>query len=496
MYRLVFTSLGILECLVAMVLIYLGQQLPRPTDVRSGFAQTRQVTQNAQTQIRILRHQVQDLRRPELQQLTARLGDQSRVVSATLQDQQIDFETVAAIRDAMGNVAAGLEGTAETLDPERVEKLGKGLTETATFLEKTLIPNADKAAQHIEDATRLLREDAQRLQVLIEELPLDLKSAQEVHDGLVKFEEGLTRMNAMLQRQQVGVFRDGFTGMAESLTTGAEQVERLAGYTYPNVTFDGFRPNVEQRPFWPEGKTIAGGMRRAAESVRVASKEMEQLSKDMPKLQTALQDSQKVVSQTRAALALALQQQDKLEPLLKGMPRRAALLAEELPKVGADLAAILREARRFQEVAAALRQAQESLQKTVASWPELSRTLRNSATLLRTTQRQLDRVVTNRAQYEAARNQTAVLADTFAAMLPMLTDQLDNRLDEEEQALHELESSLQEVNRALPVYERSTLQVFQASRWLVWLMTAIVALHGCYMIASVWTGENRQKAKE
>src|SRR5205085_5352732 len=122
-----------------------------------------------------------------------------------------------------------------------------------------------------------------------------------------------------------------FEGLETSLTTGAEQVERLTGYTYPSVSFEGVRPVVEQKPFWPEGEKIAAGMRQAAKGVRAAGKELEELGNDLPRLRSSLAQSRRVAEATRSALGAALKQQEKVEPLLRDVPEHAARLAEDLP---------------------------------------------------------------------------------------------------------------------------------------------------------------------
>src|SRR5436853_5987081 len=103
-----------------------------------------------------------------------------------------------------------------------------------------------------------------------------------------------------------------------------------------------------------------------------------------------------------------------------------------------DLCRIRRDTTRLKEVAAGLRQAQKSIDVAVARWPEMRRTLTRLATVLDATRAQLDEALTHRDDYEAAMRQTVTIADTFAATLPLVTEQLDSRLDDEEHALEDL----------------------------------------------------------
>lgn len=488
MRRILFLVLGLLEVAVAVVLVSLGFQLPADDEIDRGFQSAGRVTDHAHIQIDILRRQVQDLRRPELQQLAWRVQQQTKLVTTSLRSQQVDFETVRTMRDALGEVANGLDSLALTLDPAGVRRLGDGLGETADFLDKKVVPSATQAADHLDGSTKALREDARRLAAVLRQTPLDLQAAREIHDGLGRFDEGLDKLNGLLKAERLKAMRDGFRGMDESLRTGAGQVDRLAGYTYPVVTFNGIKPEVEQRPFWPEGEKIAAGMRQAAAGATAAGKEMDSLTEDLPKLRTSLEESRQVVSRTRQALATALQQQDKVGPLLRDVPQRAAQMAEELPKASENLTRILRDTERLREVAKALRQARLGIDAAASRWPELQRTLTNSARLLKATRTQLDHALENRHEYEASLRQSVALAESFALMLPLLTDQLDARLDEEERALGDLGQSLEEVHGALPAYQKTTTHVFRSGRILAWLVAAIAGLHGCYLMLSVRLG--------
>ncbi|MBY0523745.1 MAG: hypothetical protein K2R98_10125 [Gemmataceae bacterium] len=488
MRRVIFLILGLLELAIGIVLFAFGCQLPSREEVNRGFHGAERVTDHAGTQVRILRRQVQELRQPKLQQLANDMRTQTHVVTRTLKSQQVDFDTVRTMRDALGEVADGLDSMARTLDATHVAKLGDGLGETAEFLDQKVVPGALKTADRIDESTAALRTDAKRLDALLKQAPLDLKAAREIHDSLGRFGEGLDKMNALLKLQRLDTMREGFKGLEEALTSGADQVERLSSYTYPVVTFNGFKPEIEQKQFWPDGENIAKGMRKAAQGAIAAGKELDGLNKDLPQLRTSLDESRKVVAKTREALGVALEQQDKIEPLLKDAPAHAAKLAEDLPKIGQDLSRILRDTEKLKDVATALRQARKSLDATASRWPEVQKALLRSASLLRGTRNQLERAVEHRHEYEAAMKQTMVLAETFTQMLPMLTDQLDNRLDEEEQALNELGQSLEEVQTILPVYAKTTNQLFQAGRLLSWLVACIIGLHGAYLMLSVRLG--------
>jgi uncharacterized phage infection (PIP) family protein YhgE len=483
MRRAWFVGLGILELAVAVVLVSFGWQLPGTADVDQTFHSVEHVTERTGRQVRLLRDQVHDLRQPETEQAAQRLQKQMRKVTGTLRAQNIDFETVRTMRDSLGDVASGLNSLADTLDADSLGKLGDGLGSTADYLEK-VAPAAARAADRLDASVEALRADASTLAGLLRSGPLDLSAAREIHDGLARFSDGLDKMGAALKLQKFDTMRDGVKGLESALNRGADQVDHLAGYTYPLISMNGLKPSVTQKPFWPEGGRIAGDLRKAAEGVSAAGTEMDGLASELPKLRESLEESRKVADRSRAALAAALKQQDKVEPLLKKVPEQAAVLAEELPKLGADLARVLRDTEKLKDLAGSLRQAQKGLDGAVKRWPELRKTLTRSATLLRAAQQQLGNVVEHRREYEQALDETITLTEEFADRLPQLTHHLDGQLREQEESFNELGQSLDEVSAALPAYARTAVRLVQATRLLLWLVAGIVGLHGAYLIVS------------
>jgi hypothetical protein len=485
-------SLGSLESAIAVVLICFGWSLPGKQEVEQSFQSVERATRRTGDQVDFIRAQVHDLRRPELKELATRLQEQTRLVARTLRKQKIDYTTLATVSDSLGQVAEGLDNTAQTLNPESVAKIGEGLGHTADFLDERLIPAAATTADDLDASLAGMRKDAKQLATLLRSTSPNLAAAQEIHDGLARFSEGLARMNVALKLDNMAVMRDGFKGLESSLTSGAEQVEELSGYTYPVVTFSGLRPEVEQRKFWSKGDDIARGMRKAAEGVKGASKELDRLAAELPKLRETLDESRRVAEKTRDTMAAALKQRDQVEPLLKQVPEQAARMAEALPRLGGDLAKILRDTDKLKDVAIALRQAQQSIDMAVEHWPQMRTTMGRSAAVLRATQSQLNQALENRQEYEAAMRQTILLAETFAILLPDFTEQIDRQLAENEFALKDLGQSIHEVGTTVPVYERTAVRMVQTARLLLWLLGPIFALHGLYL---VWSGRPRRKRR-
>ena len=483
MRRCIFTSMGVLEAAVAVVLLGAAWYLPGPRDVHDKVERVENVSKQSSVQVKHLRTQVQALRerQPVVRDLAQRLEQHTKDITGNLKEQQVDYDTVRTVSDSLGDVAKGLDGFSETLDPKGVQQMGKGLGATADYLDGKLVPGADKAAADLEKSMELLRTDALRLAALLRDAPLDLKTARELNESLAKFSDSLKRMSVTMRPESLDAMNEGFEGLETSLTTGADQVERLTGYNYPVVTFSGLRPHIESHAFWPEGGRIADGMRKAAKGASAAKKEMACMQDDLPRLKESLDESRKIVEKTQEALDHALKQQEKVEPLLKDIPEHAARLAEELPQLGSDLAKILRDTKRLKDVAVMLRDTQKSLDAAVAQWPEMRKNLGRSADLLRAMQEQVKHALEHRSEYEASLEQTLILIRTFAGVLPLLTEELESELQEQENSLANLGTSIDEVSAALPACEQTASRILTMSRLLMILVAGIFGLHGGYL---------------
>jgi hypothetical protein len=331
MRHAIFLLLGFLEVTVALILVLVGQ-LMTSADVPEAFIKAEGVARKSSNQVKLVRQQLHQLRQPEMQNLARRLQEQTRTVTITLQSQQVDFETIRTLHDALGEVAAGLETLADSIQPNQVGQLGDGLGEAATFLER-VVPATAKAADDLEKATNALRADAR-----------------------------------------------------------------------------------------------------------------------------------------------------------KDTPLKTDRTAEHLPAVGGDLAQLLRGTDKLKDVAQALRQAQRNMQAARERWPDPQKGLHRSATLLRATRSQLQTILDNPQQYEAARQQAVLVGETLAVMVPLLTEQIHTQLEDQDQALDELGQSIDDVGDLLPAYSNTLSRLLQIGRLLAWLVAGITGLHGAYLLLSARMG--------
>jgi hypothetical protein len=113
---------------------------------------------------------------------------------------------------------------------------------------------------------------------------------------------------------------------------------------------------------------------------------------------------------------------------------------------------------------------------------EYGPTLRRSAALLKNTQAQLHKVWRNRQQLESAKNDAVLLGEAFALTLPLLTDQLNGQLRDQDQALEDLGQGIDELGDALPAFGDTLARMLQIGKLLAWLLAAVVGLHGAYLL--------------
>ena len=468
-----------LEAVAAVVLLVFAWQLPGAAEVEDTVGRVEAVARKAGSQVRGLSRQVGTVRKrqPELASLARRLDRQMRRVNVEFESRSLEADGLVTVTDALGQVAEGLDGVSQTLTPAGVAEMSKGLSGTADYLENKILPAADKAATALDKASAGLTADAGKLRTAFDKTPLELKSLAAMVESLKRFEDGIGQMAKLTKLESFETMREGFRGLETSLDSGAEQVERLSKYTYPKVEIKGLRLEVEEKDFWPDGKKIATGMRKGAKGCEAAGKEMDTIGKELPKLRKSLEQSHLVVKTTRQALEGALEQQDKIEPLLKRLPQHLALLAEELPKLTTELAKVLRETSRLKEVAQALRLAEKSMTRASANWPQLRQSLEKSAALLRKTRKQMQSALAHREEYEETLAQTVELTTTFAKTLPVLLDEVDAGLEQQQGTLDELGDSIDGVNESLPVMAQSATRLLMTTRCLLGLFAAALALH-------------------
>ena len=370
MRRAVFLCLGLFELAVAGVLLAIGLLLPTPASVRETFGRAGRVTASAHKQVNLL-------------------SDELGAVGG-LRVQRLAREIEPELPRTLGSLASGMEAWAGALDPELVSQFHDSVTRLASFLDESVAPAAGRSAERLEKTTAALRKDSRSL------------------------------VNA----DRVKALREGFKGLETALSSGADQVAKLASYTYPVVKIRGIKAIVDEKPFWPEGERVADGMRKGAKALKAAGTELDSQLVDLPKLQKAYGDSRK-----------------------------------ELLATTTDLVKVLREAERLKDVAKALRSKQQNIEKAAKTWPALRKNLLESAGRVRELQGRLDRLI-----------EDAATRARFA------------RINTQRHGLEELGDSLGEMQGTLPEMANTAANITLLLRGLLALLAFLVAVHACYQL--------------
>jgi hypothetical protein len=230
------------EILIAGVLFYLGYGLPSSSEIRAGFQRAERVTTQAGQQVHLLRRQVHTLKMLEWRTLAERLKSQTRALTRSLRAQPLDFSMVGLMRDAVAELAEGLGGLAESLDPAAAGRLGTGIGGTADFLEEVVLPTTRTASRGkpgddseavLKDLAATLRQAAKRIDTTVSRWP-ELRTT-------------LTRLAEMLQqaRGELDTAMHHRDDYEETLRQTVQLAEALA-VTLP-ILMDQFAGQLDQQ---------------------------------------------------------------------------------------------------------------------------------------------------------------------------------------------------------------------------------------------------------
>jgi chromosome segregation ATPase len=246
----------------------------------------------------------------------------------------------------------------------------------------------------------------------------------------------------------------------------------------------GLVPSVETRPLWPEGKALVASLRATSDGSAALRKQLAALNRDLPRLRTSVQDARRVVDRASAALAGAAAREERLQALLMTPPDQVARLLDQAAALQDDLAAALRGAKQLRSVAAALRDMRQRVGEAAVRAPKVRDGLLNLADLLRKRQLDLQELIDNPGPYRASLDRTLTLIDAVTASLPLFTDHLDTKLEEEEQSLERLENSINEVTEVVPEMAQTASRLLQLTKLLLYLGAGIFGLHGVYLVCN------------
>lgn len=489
MRRWAFLSLGLLELLVAFILLALVRHLPSSGDVQGSAVRAEKVGKQTGEELRRLQSQLQTFRdrQPGLNQMTAQLQKNLDKVGKQLSHSHVDFKALESVSDALADAAMGMEGLAQALDPKALSQMVAALGSAATYLDDKVVPTATKAADQLERSTEQLKADAERLSELLRTLAEDPIAYQQ---ALVQLEQADGSLAWLLERstpERLAQWQDHLGRLRAQLVTASKQVSEISAQTYPVLSFHDLVPTVSYKPLWPEGKSVAHGMVQAGDMMRLIQGYLGWMADRTESYQTFLKEMRSALQQTSRVVDAARIRHAEMGPLFRDLPAHAARFAEELPRIGKELVRVLRDASRLKEVAVVLRQASMSLVRMLEAWPDMQKRLGQSAGVLRAVRKQLNHTLDHRQEYETALNQASVLMDSMATSLPVFTKQLEHDLTEQVESLSGLEKSINEVTATIPPAAQGASHIVQLTRLLLALLAGIFGLHACYLLHEAWT---------
>ncbi len=468
---------ALLQMSVGISCVAVAFRLPRPEPARQTFDHLQQTIERTAHQVALFEQRLAAVGRADVATRVRQVRERSLAWEPWLREHSWDHQSLSQMRDTLSQISRGLSRWNETFDAEQIRTFASGLREGAQFLDENVIGSAEQSAEHIQSLAKMLSKDAESLSTLTRDLSNDWGTAEEVEKALGRLDEGLSRMGSMFEEKRVRAMRTGLAGLETSLDATAGQVEKLAGYKYPVVRFVGWRPEIDEKPFWPNGERIATGLRQATEGVRAAQTELETLSRDLPVIKDSLEQSRKTLSQTRSAVRLALSHRDKLEPLLRETPQRAATLATTLPKLAETLADSLRQTSRLREMTKGLQQAAAVLQKQADHWSQTRQNIQQIARGLEIRAEQLRRITDQPDEFDSVRRQIADLVTTLTDLLPLLTDVVGDSPRTDADNLEQLRGNLEHTAERIPDLRDRAVDSLAALRWLFLLGGALLFLN-------------------
>jgi hypothetical protein len=443
MRRRVLISIGILETLLACVLIVVGFRLPASERIDQGFERVGSVSRGAQREVQLMRHQIAEVRRKDFPKVASQLRTQSRAVTTNLKAQAIDFDSVEATSEALGAVAQGLESWSETLDAGKYLPTARGLGLTADIIDLQVVVSTALSPYLGGDFNP--EQAVERFRCVA--------AGQELAAAFL----GGGSICRDCNRERFEAARAALRDLDSALASAVRQVDLLSDALIPVVTPNGvLPPTIEMRPVWPEGRRVADGLRQSRSRIQAINRDVDRIIR--------------TIAGTPGI--------DELPDQL-GQVRFGGELAE----LARSSSSGLRNPAQLRDLSNGLRRTQRGIEESLRAWPELVETMHRSATVLNGSHRQLEVVLAQRAECERAVRNSQQLADTTEELLQGYSSKLDVRLGEQERTLGQMERSLGEVNEALPVVAQSATDLLSVVRWMFWLIGALLALHGIFVAA-------------
>jgi hypothetical protein len=445
MRRRIQLSIGILEATLACVLFVIGGMLPGTESVENSFTRVQHVSRNAESQVRLMREQVAEVRHHDFPRVSAHLRAQTRGFSARWKHAPVDFPTVEAMNDTVLASAVGLDDWSDTLDV-------KGRFRETRPASRRDAPQANSLARATQLTRASLEESAAQLDEECRALltnvgrPLDASA-------IVQSVSTVERMRILRDQLEYAGSSERFndlrraTGELEnSLETAHRHVELASTAAFPLLVPNGSsQPDVQLVPLWPQGKEAARSLSTTLTAVRNTNQQLDAFARAFRAVKSSKGDAN---------------------------PENERATIETLVDCS----------QRLRSLSAALQRNVSAVQRSTAEWPGLVQTMRVSARVLRDSHEQLDEFAGKQSEYDRAMQGSRQATQTAEQIVESYSERIGNRLSEQEHSLAEMEHGLGEASEAIPAVSNTTVDLLNAIRWMFWLVGALIALHGAFVI--------------
>lgn len=445
MRRRIQLSIGILEAILACVLFVIGGVLPGTQSVENSFTRVQHVSRNAESQVRLMRQQVAEVRHKDFPLVSAHLRAQTRGFSARWKQAPVDFPTVEAMNDAILASAVGLDDWSDTLD-------GSGRSRQSRPGTRSDVTQANKLAH----ATRLTRaaleesaaqlDDECRALLTIVGRPFDASVVVQSIGTVDRVRILRDQLEYAGSNERFNDLRRATGELEKSLETAHRHVELASTAAFPLLVPNGSsQPGVQLVPLWPQGKEAARTLNTTLIAVRSTNQQLD-----------AFAGTFRVVESSKRYVTSDIEHTTD------------ATLAEY--------------SQRLRLLSAALQRTVSAVQRSTVEWPGLVQTMRISARVLRDSHEQLDEFAGRQSEYDRAMLGSRQATQTAEQLVESYSERIGNRLSEQEHSLAEMEHGLGEASEAIPAVSKTTVDLLNAIRWMFWLVGALIALHGAFVI--------------
>jgi hypothetical protein len=434
MRRSLFLGIGVIETVLACVLVIIGWQIPRPSAADQCFDRADQITRSAAEQVHLFRGQIGEIRQKDFPKMARQLRIRAETVVGNFRTASIDFATVEAISAALATSSRDLESWSDALNAEKYLAVLADLNDevnrpSSQRLAEPAAGPASPVAGDIDRGLFGLWRGPELASKATNASPRDLDDKQRLEGP--KCVEGLVAI------------RGRCAELEQNLDSTIRHVQILSSINLPFVALGGAPTGIEMRPLWPEGRIIAMELQKSLDVLKAFNQQLNSIASAAPEMFKALAGPNHPNGETGKSMGAS--------------------------------------SDRFRELTAELRKNSRELQQIRRTWPALVETMRSSARALKSSQRQLDAVLAQRAFCERAVNDSGRITGAAEDLFDSCSAQFEARLDEQEKALGQMEKGLNDVADTLPPVKQTANDVLVALRWMFWLVAGFIGLHGAFV---------------